>query len=202
MGSPAQQLKDVDCKNRAVLRKWLEKNHRQKESVWLILHKKNSLSGNLTYKDALEEGLCFGWIDSKTSKLNDETYKLLYSPRKPKSAWSKVNKAKIEKLINDGLIHPAGLAKIEAAKKDRSWNALDSIEEFKLPAELEKALNKNKTAKNYFEAFPPGVRKQIMWWIETAKQSETKQKHVKETVELAAKNIRANQYLPKLGLKS
>lgn len=196
MTAQTKQLKEVRCKNRAALRKWLEKNYSQKESVWLVLHKKNSTGGTLSYNDAVEEGLCFGWIDSKPNKLDDETYKLLFSPRKPKSVWSKINKAKIEKLMKEGLMHPAGLAVIEIAKQNGSWSAIDAIEDFKMPAELEKALNKNKTAKKHFEAFPPGVRKQIMQWISLAKLKETKDKRVKETVELAAKNIRANQYKP------
>lgn len=191
------ELKEVNCKNRAALRKWLEKHYMQKESIWLILHKKNSTKGTLTYNDAVEEALCFGWIDSKPNKLDDETYKLTYSPRKPKSGWSKINKEKIERLIKEGLMHPAGLAKIEAAKKDGSWNALDGIESFEMPAELEKALHKNKTAKKYFDAFPPGIRKQLIQWVTIAKQKETKDKRVKEIVTLAAKNIRANQYQPK-----
>jgi uncharacterized protein YdeI (YjbR/CyaY-like superfamily) len=192
-----KELIEINCKNRKELRKWLEKNHTQTETVWLILHKKNSTTGTLTYNDAVEEALCFGWIDSKPNKIDEETYKLLYSPRKPKSGWSKVNKQKIERLIKDGLMHPAGKAKIEAAKKDGSWNSLDAIEAMEMPVELEKALNKNKTAKKYFDAFPPGIRKQIIQWISLAKQKETKDKRVKETVELAAKNIRANQYQPK-----
>lgn len=193
----ATELKIVNCKNRAALRKWLQKHHTQKESIWLILHKKNSTKGTLTYNDAVEEALCFGWIDSKPNKVDDETYKLTYSPRKPKSGWSKINKEKIERLTKEGLMHPAGLAKIEAAKKDGSWNALDGIESFEMPAELEKALNKNKTAKKYFDVFPPGIRKQLIQWVTIAKQKETKNKRVKEIVESAAQNIRANQYRPK-----
>lgn len=193
----ATELKTINTKNRAGLRKWLEKNHTSKESIWLVLYKKNSTKGTLSYNEAVEEGLCFGWIDSKPNKLDEETYKILFSPRKPKSVWSKINKTKIDKLISEGRMHPAGLAVIEAAKKNGSWNAIDDIEAFKIPVELEKALNKNKTAKKNFEAFPPGVRKQIMQWISTARQQETKDKRVKETVELAAKNIRANQYRPK-----
>ncbi|RTL57249.1 MAG: hypothetical protein EKK37_14455 [Sphingobacteriales bacterium] len=193
----ATELKTINTKNRAGLRKWLEKNHTSKESIWLVLYKKNTTKGTLSYNEAVEEGLCFGWIDSKPNKLDEETYKILFSPRKPKSVWSKINKTKIDKLISEGRMHPAGLAVIEAAKKNGSWNAIDDIEAFKIPVELEKALNKNKTAKKNFEAFPPGVRKQIMQWISTARQQETKDKRVKETVELAAKNIRANQYRPK-----
>lgn len=190
-------LKEIRLKNRKALRKWLEKNYQQRESVWLILHKKNSQSGSLSHNDSVEEGLCFGWIDSKANKIDSETFKLLYSPRKPKSVWSKVNKAKIEQLTKDGLMHPAGIAKIEAAKKDGSWTTLDAIEELIMPEDLQKAFSKNKTAQKHFHNFPRGVRKQLFWWIASAKREETRKKRVEETVTLAAKKIRANQYQPK-----
>ena len=159
----------------------------QKRKYIVNPSQKKSTSGTLSYNDAGEEGLCFGWIDSKLNKLDNETYKLLYSPRKSKSVWSKINKAKIEWLIKEGLMHQAGLAVIEAAKQNGSWKAIDDIEEFKTPVELQKALNKNKIAKKYFETFSPSVRKQIMQWVAAAKQAETKAKRLKETVELAAK---------------
>ena len=116
---------------------------------------------------------------------------------KQKSVWSKVNKLKIEELIKTGQMHAAGFAKIEAAKKDGSWAALDAIEDMQMPAELQKALSKNKKAKQFFDAFPAGIRKQLFWWIASAKRDETKNKRVNETVMLAEKNIRANQYVPK-----
>jgi uncharacterized protein YdeI (YjbR/CyaY-like superfamily) len=197
MAKEIKCLKEIRCKNRKALRNWLEKNHGQKESIWLILHKKHSTKGDLSYNDAVEEGLCFGWIDSKPNKIDEDTYKLLYCQRKPKSAWSKVNKLKIEMLIKTGQMHPAGLAKIEAAKKNSSWISLDSVEELQMPVELQKALNKNKEAKQYFEAFPPGVRKQLFWGVSSAKREETKSKRIIEIVTLAEKNIRANQYVPK-----
>lgn len=198
MAKQSKEVKEVRCKNRKALRKWLSKNYEQKESIWLILHKKNSARGELSYKDAVEEGLCFGWIDSKPNKLDGDTYKLWYSPRKTKSVWSKVNKLKIEELIKTGQMHAAGFAKIEAAKKDGSWAVLDAIEDMQMPADLQKALSKNKKAKHFFDAFPAGIRKQLFWWIVSAKREETRKRRVDETVTLAEKNIRANQYVPKL----
>ncbi len=195
-GYMTKTLQEVSCKNRTALRTWLQQNYRQKESVWLIIHKENSTQGTLSYNDAVEEALCFGWIDSKPNKLDDETYKLLYSPRKNKSVWSKVNKEKIKQLLKDGLMQPAGMEKINAAKKDGSWAALDAVEALQMPAELAGAFKKNKTAQKNFSAFPAGVRKQIFWWIASAKRVETKNKRVAETVALAQKNIRANQYRP------
>jgi uncharacterized protein YdeI (YjbR/CyaY-like superfamily) len=197
MKKQATELKEIFCNDRRALRKWLIKNHEQKESVWLIIHKKNSTTGTLSYNDAVEEGLCFGWIDSKPNKLDENTYKLLFSPRKVKSVWSKVNKAKIDQLLKDGLMQAAGLAKIEAAKKDGSWNILDAIEALQMPSALQSALQKNKKACQFFGTFPASIRKQIFWWIHSAKTEETRMKRVNETATLAAKNIRANQYIPK-----
>ncbi len=197
MAKQSRQLKEIHCKDRKTLRKWLYKNHEQKESVWLIIHKKNSTKGKLSYSDAVEEGLCFGWIDSKPNKLDGDTYKLWYSPRKTKSVWSKVNKLKIEELIKTGQMHAAGFAKIAAAKKDGSWAVLDAIEDMQMPADLQKALSKNKKAKQFFDAFPAGIRKQLFWWITSAKREETRNRRVAETVTKAEKNIRANQYVPK-----
>jgi uncharacterized protein YdeI (YjbR/CyaY-like superfamily) len=197
MTKQSKELKEVHCTDRKALRKWLIKNHEQKESVWLIIHKKNSIRGNLSYNDAVEEGLCFGWIDSKPNKLDEDTYKLLYSPRKTKSVWSKINKLKIEELIKTGKMHSAGFARIEAAKKDGTWVILDAVENLEMPEELKKSLLKNKKARQFFEAFPPSIRKQIFWWISSAKTVETKNKRIIETVTLAEKNIRANQYVPK-----
>jgi uncharacterized protein YdeI (YjbR/CyaY-like superfamily) len=193
----AKELREIRCKNRTMLRKWLQKNCHTKESVWLIIHKKNSTVGSLSYNDAVEEALCFGWIDSKPNKLDDETYKLLYSPRKPKSVWSRVNKQKIEMLVEQGLMHSTGLATIEAAKMNGSWQTLDAIEALQMPTELEKALSKSNAARKYFDAFPASVRKQLFWWIASAKREETQKRRVEETVSLAEKNIRANQYKPK-----
>jgi uncharacterized protein YdeI (YjbR/CyaY-like superfamily) len=197
MAKQPRQLKEIHCKDRKTLRKWLYKNHEQKESVWLIIHKKNSTKGKLSYSDAVEEGLCFGWIDSKPNKLDGDTYKLLYSPRKAKSVWSKVNKLKIEELIKTGQMHAAGFTKIEAAKNDGSWTKLDAMEDMQMPADLQKAVSQNKRAKQFFDAFPAGIRKQLFWWITSAKREETRNRRVAETVTQAEKNIRANQYVPK-----
>jgi len=192
-----ESLKEYFFKNRKDLRRWLQKNHAQPESIWLIIHKKNSAVKTVTIPEAVEEGLCFGWIDSKANKIDDEKYKLLFCPRKSKSVWSKINKARIERLIAEGLMAAPGLAKIEAAKKNGSWSSLDAIEEYVMPAALKKAFAKNKTAHKYFEAFPPSTKKAIYHWIISAKHKETLQKRVLETVSQAQNNVRANQYVPK-----
>ena len=184
----------VHPKSRADWRKWLEENHKRNEGVWLVSYKKATGKQSFDYEESVEEALCFGWIDSKGNKLDDERTMLWFSPRKAGSKWANPNKERVAKLMKAGLMAPAGLAKVEAAKKDGTWNALDGVEALEIPPDLAKALSKNKTAKEYFEAFPRSVKRAILEWILNAKKSETRAKRIEETVTLAEKNIRANQW--------
>ena len=192
----AKRLKEFYAKDRKIWRAWLKKNHAGAENVWLIIYKKVSGTPSVYYHDAVEEALCFGWIDSVANKRDNKSFFLFFSNRKPKSGWSKVNKNRIEKLSKLKLMTTAGLAKIEAAKKDGSWNALDAIEELVMPADLKKQFAGNKKALKHFEVFPPSVKKGIFHWVESAKRDETRSKRIGETVSLAEKNIRANQWKP------
>lgn len=180
---------------RAAWRRWLAANHRKLDRVWLILHNKH-IGAELDYVKAVEEALCFGWIDSKPNKRDADSHYQFFSRRKPRSVWSASNKARAEKLIQAGKMAPAGMAAIDEAKKNGSWSAIDSSEVMVMPPELEKALSKNKKANEYFKAFPPGVRKAIFQWIVSAKTEPTRMKRVDETVSLAEKNMRANQWTP------
>jgi uncharacterized protein YdeI (YjbR/CyaY-like superfamily) len=181
-------------KTRAEWRRWLEQHHERDRGVWLISYKKAAGKPRFDYEEAVEEALCFGWIDSKGNKLDDERSMLWFAPRKPGTGWSKLNKSRIEKLMADGLMMPAGLAKVEAARQDGSWNALDSVEALEVPPDLKKAFAGDKTAKQYFDAFPRSVKRAILEWISSAKKPETRAMRIEETVTLAAKNIRANQW--------
>ena len=184
----------VHPKTRAEWRMWLSKNYMQAEGIWLITFKKASGKPRIEYDDAVEEALCFGWVDSKPNKLDDERAMLWFAPRKAGTGWSKLNKSRAEKLIASELMTPAGLSRIEAAKQDGSWNALDSIEALEIPPDLEKALADDKVAQEYFNAFPRSVKRAILEWIASAKKPETRAKRIDETVASAAKNIRANQW--------
>lgn len=183
----------IQPKSRAEWRKWLSSHHTQEEGVWLITFKKSSGKQRLDYAEAVEEALCFGWVDSKGNKLDEERTMLWFTARKKGSGWSKLNKSRIEKLISAELMMPAGLAKIAAAKKDGSWSSLDSIEELEIPPDLEKAFAANKTAYKYFNEFPRSAKRAILFWIAGAKKPETRAKRIQETVTSASKNIRAKQ---------
>ncbi|HUG33843.1 MAG TPA: YdeI/OmpD-associated family protein [Anaerolineales bacterium] len=181
-------------KSRAEWRKWLEKNHTRTEGVWFISYKKATGKPRMDYEESVEEALCFGWVDSKGNKLDEERSMLWFAPRKKGSGWAKPNKERIEKLLKAGLMAPAGLAKVEAAKKDGSWNALDAVETLEIPPDLAKAFSKNKTAKKFFEAFPRSAKRAILEWISNAKKPETRAARILDTVTKAEKNIRANQW--------
>jgi len=178
---------------RAEWRQWLEKNQARTEGVWLISFKKATGKPAVEYGEAVEEALCFGWVDSKGNKLDEERTMLWFAPRRPGSNWARSNKERVEKLIAAGLMTTAGLAKVEASKQDRTWYALDEVEALVIPPDLEDALAPNETARLYFNAFSASAKRAILAWIANAKRPETRAKRIVETVDLAARNIRANQ---------
>lgn len=185
---------EVYFKDRAALRAWLTTHHGTHGPIWLVYDKRNSHGvRHLSYDDIVEEALCFGWIDSVSGSVSATRAKLYFSPRKPRSGWSALNKRRIERLLAEGLMTPAGQAKIDAAKADGSWAALDAAEALEVPSDLKKALRANTAAQRHFDAFPPGVRKQILTWITSAKREATRRDRINKTVTLAARNIRANQ---------
>jgi uncharacterized protein YdeI (YjbR/CyaY-like superfamily) len=187
-------VKTFYAKDAKSWRKWLEKNHAKEKNVWLIMYRKESNTPSVYYSEAVDQALCFGWIDSKPNKRDDESFYQFFAKRNPKSAWSKVNKNKVEKLIAQGLMTEEGMKMIAEAKLNGSWVALDKIEALSIPDDLNAALKKNKTAATYFNAFPPSSKKIILTWIESARKPETRQSRITETVKLAEQNIRANHY--------
>lgn len=183
----------VHPKTRAEWRRWLQKHHQQPKGVWVITYKAASGKARLAYGQVVEEALCFGWIDSRPAKLDEERSMLWLAPRKPRTGWSALNKARAERMIATDRMTPAGLAKIEAAKRDGSWSALDAIEALLVPPDLQAALAAASASDN-FEAFPRSVKRGILEWIANAKRPETRAKRVEETATLAAQNLRANQW--------
>lgn len=175
-------------------RQWLAEHHDSETSVWLIIYKKDSGVPSVYYPEAVDEALCFGWVDSKPNFRDDNSYYQFFAPRNPKSNWSKVNKAKVARLIKEGRVAPSGYAVIEEAKKNGAWNALDEVDNLVVPEDLQAALVQVPEAQRYFDAFPPSSKKTILEWIHNAKRPETRAKRIEETVRLAEKNIRANHY--------
>lgn len=191
-GQPSFHAPDPDA-----WRQWLSDHHATEKSVWLIIYRKNSGTPSINYDQAVDVALCFGWIDSKANKRDEQSYYQFFARRNPKSKWSRVNKQKIERLSAEGLLHPAGLAVIEQAKQNGAWTALDEVEELIIPADLQALLDARPPAATYFEAFPRSAKRSILEWIASAKQPETRQKRLLETATLAERNERANQYVKK-----
>jgi uncharacterized protein YdeI (YjbR/CyaY-like superfamily) len=187
----------IHPKTRAEWRTWLSEHQNQTSGVWLISYKKAAGKPQFDYDAAVEEALCFGWIDSKPNKLDEERTMLWFAPRKPGTGWSKPNKDRIERAIANGQMTPAGMSKIEAAKLDGSWSKLDAVENLEIPDDLSAALADYPPAPENFNAFPRSVKRGILEWIVNAKTTPTREKRILETATLAAQNLRANQWRKK-----
>lgn len=166
-------------------RDWLEKNHDTHQSVWLVFYTKKSKKNTITWSESVDVALCFGWIDSKKIKIDAETSHQFFSKRKPKSTWSKVNKEKIEQLIDSGLMTEAGLKSIEIAKQNGSWTILDEVEQLIIPTDLASELQKYDQALPYFESLSKSNKKLMLSWLVFAKTPPTRQKRIDEIVKIA-----------------
>ena len=186
----------IEPRTRTAWRTWLRANHTRTTGTWVVFPKPSKAGARgLTYEALVEEALCFGWIDSRPRGVDDDRTSLWFSPRKRGSAWAATNKARVVRLIAAGKMHAAGLAAVERAKADGSWSKIDASEAYVEPADLLRAFRGHAGAKRNWDAFPPGVRKAILQWIELAKTPATRQKRIAETAEKASRNIRANQWV-------
>jgi uncharacterized protein YdeI (YjbR/CyaY-like superfamily) len=186
--SSLDNLERFYARNRHEWHQWLSENHNTSPGVWLIYYKKNNTQKSVEYEDAVQEALIFGWIDSKVNALDEERYMQVFTPRKQGSTWSKLNKNRIERLIEKKLMKPAGLKKVNAAKKDGSWTFLDDIEDLIVPEDLKKTLNKNITAIENFNSFNDSHKKQILYWVASAKMRKTRKRRIKMIFEAALEN--------------
>jgi uncharacterized protein YdeI (YjbR/CyaY-like superfamily) len=181
----------VQVEDRAAWRAWLEANHAKATGAWMVTWRTGSGRAGLDYEEAVEEALCFGWVDSTGGKVDDERTKLYFAPRKLRSVWAATNKARVERLIAGGLMRPAGLAVIDRAKANGSWETLDSVERLEVPADLTAALDARPPAAANFAAFPPSARKMQLTWVATAIRPETRAARIATVADAAARNERA-----------
>lgn len=172
-------------------RQWLHLNHDKSNGVYLILYKVSSDTPSMRWEEAVQVALCYGWIDSTVKNLGGDKRQQLFTPRKPKSVWSGLNKRYITELIENKLMHKSGLDKIEAAKKDGSWTALDDVENGVIPQDLQKAFDKNKNAFNNYLAFSKSYRKSYLYWLNSAKRTTTREKRIAEIIQLCEANIKS-----------
>jgi len=183
---PAPPLLEV--RDRADLRAWLAANHATSPPVLLAIGKKGTSVTSLTYEDAVEEGLCFGWIDSTTHTLDTDRMTVLFSRRKPGSTWSRSNKERVERLAAEGRMAPAGLAAVAAAKANGAGSGLDDVEALVVPEDLAVALAADPGARRAWEAASASQRKMSLYWIGSAKRQETRSRRVSEVVRAAAED--------------
>lgn len=188
-------MKQVYVKTRKEWRDWLNQNHDKSSGIWMVFYKKHTGKATLEYDDAVEEALCFGWIDSIIKKIDDEKYVRKLTPRKADSRWSELNKKRIRKLMKQGLLTEAGTMKVQEAKTSGLWDkpgspqiSLNSLREF------ECALAKNKKAKSFFDQLASSYQKQFIGWISAAKRQETKKRRLREAIALLERG-------EKLGMK-
>lgn len=189
--------KDIDVfypENAGQWRQWLEKYHQSKDAVWLEMYSKRSGKKSVTWSDAVDEALCFGWIDSKKIKIDEERSRQYFSKRKAKSTWSKINKIKIESLMEKGLMAEAGLLCIEIAKENGSWTLLDEVEERIIPSDLQLALNQYPKAIDYFTSQSPSVQKLLLSWVVLARTPETRGIRIQEIADSASQGRKPRNF--------
>jgi uncharacterized protein YdeI (YjbR/CyaY-like superfamily) len=171
------------AENAEAWRTWLEQNHQTQPHVWLIYYKKIANKPRVDYSDAVDEALCFGWIDSTAKPIDEFSYMQYFCPRKPKSGWSRVNKAKIEVLAAANKIAPAGWASIEIAKKNGSWTALDDVEAGIIPPDLQKAFDAHPQAAEKFATLSRSNRRNLLANLFLAKRQDTRDKRIANIID-------------------
>ncbi|MCD0485093.1 YdeI/OmpD-associated family protein [Streptacidiphilus sp. ASG 303] len=184
----------VQVESREEWRAWLSAHHADTPGVWAVTWKAGSGHPRVPYGDLVEEALCFGWVDSVPRRVDDSRTRLLVTPRRPGSRWSRLNRERAERLTAQGLMAEAGLAAVAAARADGSWTALDRVEDLVEPDDLRAALDAAPDARRHWDAFPRSARRAVLEWIGTAKREATRAARVRETVAEAAVGRRANQW--------
>jgi uncharacterized protein YdeI (YjbR/CyaY-like superfamily) len=185
----AIELPELVLRDATAWRKWLDKHHAQPEGVWLVLAKKGTTKPtSLTYDKALDEALCYGWIDGQAGRRDEGTYSQRFTPRRRRSAWSKRNTDRAERLLAEGRMHPAGIAEMERAKADGRWDAAyGGSAEIEVPPELAAALAANPKAQAMFEALSSRNRYAILYRLRTAKRADTRTRRVDQFVAMLAR---------------
>jgi uncharacterized protein YdeI (YjbR/CyaY-like superfamily) len=181
-------------RSRAAWRQWLTDHHASSPGVLIVFAKKHTGLATVSYNDAVEEALCFGWIDTTLNPIDDTFYAQLFTPRKPRSTWAASNKARVERLIAAGLMTDAGLAAIAVAKENGSWTTIDHVEALTPPADLQKALRATKAAATNWEGYSPSCRKQFLYWLARVKGAETRAARIAEIVACSKTGLTYGEY--------
>ena len=182
MSSFDSELREIHPKTRAGWCSWLKKNHARCDGVWLIYYRTSTGRRRLSWEDAVREALCFGWIDSKVKPIDDEHYKQIFTPRKPRSVWSKINKQCIAELIESELMTDAGLRAVAVAKKNGAWSLLEPVDALIVPADLESALRGSKRAREAYEALSKSAKRAVLYSLYSAKREDTRAKRLADSL--------------------
>jgi uncharacterized protein YdeI (YjbR/CyaY-like superfamily) len=191
---PKNEIETYYPKSQADWRKWLKQNHQSKQAVWLVYYKSSTKVASISWSEAVDEALCFGWIDSTKKTIDKERYMQYFSRRKSTSTWSKINKDKVAKLIQNNRMTEAGFDSIATAKENGTWTLMDDIEKLIIPEDLRIALNQNERSMEFFQSQSKSIKKSMLHWVVIAKRMETRKKRIAEIARLAAQGIRPNQF--------
>jgi uncharacterized protein YdeI (YjbR/CyaY-like superfamily) len=183
VGADDERFQPAD---RAAWRAWLAANHATATGVWAVTYKRTAGKPVVGYDDLIEEALCFGWIDSRPGKLDDERTMLRFTPRRKGSVWSRPNKERVERLIAAGSMTPAGLRAVEAARDDGSWDALNEVDALLVPPDLAAALAEDPAAARGFASISASTKKPILFWVASAKRPETRERRIAEVLRYVA----------------
>jgi uncharacterized protein YdeI (YjbR/CyaY-like superfamily) len=182
-----KEIESVCPENRQQWRRWLAKNHSKVDAVWLICYKKEANKPTIAWSDAVDEALCFGWIDSIRKTLDDQRFIQRFSKRKANGTWSKVNKSKVKQLVKSGMMAEAGMKAIQTAKRNGAWTILDDVEKMIIPDDLEKAFRKKPGSKSFFIELSRSVKRVHLLSLAVAKKTETREKRILEIVALSTR---------------
>jgi uncharacterized protein YdeI (YjbR/CyaY-like superfamily) len=182
---------ELTFETREDFRFWLEINHTQKDGIWLVYFKKNSKMPSISYAEAVEEALCFGWIDSKVQTIDQQRYRQVFTPRNPRSVWSELNKQRVEKMISEGKMTPAGMKLIEIAKKNGQWDKAYRAKDMpEMPEDFKSALMQDPAAWENYINFTASYRATYIYYVNQAKRPETRKNRIDKVVDLCARNIK------------
>ena len=189
-----EDLQQIWIPDRETWRAWLETHHATEPGVWVFYWKKGSGKKSLDWSDAVDEALCFGWIDSTRRSVDDQSFKQYFAPRKPKSNWSRINKEKVARLTAEGRMAPAGLVAVEAARQNGTWSSLDDVEAMVVPDDLIAAIDAEPGARKYFDSLNRMKRWEILYWIASARRETTRADRIRQIAEAAAQGKRPDRF--------
>jgi uncharacterized protein YdeI (YjbR/CyaY-like superfamily) len=178
-------------KHHSELRAWFQENHTNYTRIYLVFYKVSSKEESMRWEEAVKVALCFGWIDSTVKSLGNGKRQQQFTPRKPKSIWSALNKKHLKTLFAEDLMHPSGIASVTIAKENGSWTALDDVENLVIPTELQQAFDANSIAFENYQNFAPSYKKSYLYWLQQGKRAATREKRISEIISLCEQNIKS-----------